>query len=240
MIAFDVRLHERIGSTNDEVRRLALEGAASGTVVCADEQTTGRGRQARQWFSPPGNLYLSLLLRPGVPTARLPELAFVSALAVAATADGLLPPATRAMLKWPNDVLVNGAKVAGILLEQVDDALVIGIGLNILHAPERASYQATTIAACGGLATVDGARTILLDRMATQLQIWEENGFAPIRAAWLARAHPVGSALRVTLEGQSLSGQFAGLDQDGALLLDMPEGRRRVVAGEVVVDRNPR
>ncbi|HET8995066.1 MAG TPA: biotin--[acetyl-CoA-carboxylase] ligase [Acetobacteraceae bacterium] len=235
MIAFDVRLHERIGSTNDEARRLALEGAASGTVVCADEQTTGRGRQARHWFSPPGNLYFSLLLRPDVPSARLPELAFVSALAVADTADALLPPSIRASLKWPNDVLVKGAKVAGILLEQVGDALVVGVGLNILHAPERASYQVTTIAACGGLATVDGARAILLDRMARQLQTWEEDGFAPIRAAWLVRAHPVGAALRVTLEGRSLSGHFAGLDQDGALLLDMPEGRRRVVAGDVVV-----
>lgn len=233
MIAFDVRLYERLGSTNDEVRRLALEGAVAGTVVCADEQTAGRGRQARQWYSPPGNLYLSLLLRPNVEPARMPELGFVTALAVADTVDALLPGASRAGLKWPNDVLVSGGKIAGILLEQVEDALVIGIGLNVLHAPERASYQVTALAACGGLATVDGARTILLDRMAKQLQAWEQDGFASIRAGWLMRAHPVGSSLRVTLEGRSVVGQFAGLDEDGALLLDMPEGRRRIVAGEV-------
>lgn len=233
MIAFDVRLHERIGSTNDEAHRLALEGAPSGTVVCADEQTSGRGRQARRWYSPPGNLYLSLLLRPEVAQPRVTELTFVTALAVADTADALLPRAVRASLKWPNDVLVKGAKIAGILLEQAGDALVIGIGLNILHAPEHTSYQVTTLAACGGLATVDGARSILLERMAQQLQVWEEDGFPAIRAAWLVRAHPVGSALRVTLDGRSVAGRFAGLDDDGALLLDTPEGRHRIVAGDV-------
>lgn len=235
MITFDVRQYERLGSTNDEARRLAREGAPAGTAVCADEQSSGRGRQARQWYSPPGNLYLSLLLRPAVAAARLPELGFVTALAVADTVDTLLPSAVRASLKWPNDVLVNGAKISGILLEQVDEAVVIGIGLNILHAPERASYQVTAVAACGGLATVDGARTTLLDRMARQLQVWEEHGFPPVRAAWLVRAHPTGSVLRVVLEGRSLAGSFAGLDEDGALLLDLPEGRRRIVAGDVMI-----
>lgn len=233
MITFDVRLHERLGSTNDELLRLALQGAASGTVVCADEQTAGRGRQARQWYSPAGNLYFSLLLRPATEPARMPELGFVTALVVADTVDALLPASSRASLKWPNDVLVNGSKIAGILLEQIDGALVIGIGLNILHAPEYASYPVTTVAACGGLATVDGARGILLDRMARHLAAWEQDGFAPARVAWLARAHAVGSPLRVTLEGRSVAGHFAGLDEDGALLLDLPEGRRRIVAGEV-------
>lgn len=233
MITFEVRLYDRIGSTNDEAKRLAHENARAGTVVCADEQTAGRGRQARSWYSPPGNLYLSVLLRPEAAAVRLPELAFVTALAVADAADALLPAAVRATLKWPNDVLVNGAKVAGILLEQVDTALVIGIGLNILHAPPHASYQVTTLAANGGLATVDGTRTILLNRLAKRLDGWEQGGFAPVRAAWLARAHPVGTKLRIVLQGRSLSGQFAGLDEDGALLLDTPDGRSRIVAGDV-------
>ena len=233
MVAFEVRLYDRIGSTNDEARRLAQEGAQAGTVVCADEQTTGRGRQARTWYSPPGNLYLSVLLRPEVDSTRLPELAFVTALAVADTADALLPASVRASLKWPNDVLVNGAKIAGILLEQVDAALVIGVGFNVLHAPPNASYKVTTLATCGGLATVDGARSILLDRLARQLAAWEADGFAQVRAAWLARAHPLGAALRITLDGRALNGQFAGLDADGALLLETTEGRRRIVAGDV-------
>jgi BirA family biotin operon repressor/biotin-[acetyl-CoA-carboxylase] ligase len=235
MIGFEVRLYDRIGSTNDEARRLAQEGARSGTVVCADEQTTGRGRQSRQWYSPPGNLYLSVLLRLGLAPDRLPECGFLTALAVADTVDTLLPKHTRASLKWPNDVLVNGAKIAGILLEQADDALVIGVGLNVLHAPDSASYSVTTLAACGGLATVDGARTLLLQRLQKHLAAWEEDGFDPIRIAWLARAHPAGAPLRVTLQGRALSGQFGGLDLDGALLLDTAEGRRRIVAGDVSI-----
>ena len=235
MVAFEVRLYDRIGSTNDEARRLAQGGAQAGTVVCADEQTAGRGRQSRAWYSPPGNLYLSVLLRPAVGPVRLPELAFVTALAVADTADALLPAATRASLKWPNDVLVNGAKIAGILLEQVDTALVIGVGFNVLHAPPSVSYKVTTLAACGGLATVDGARGILLDRLARQVATWEQDGFASVRTAWLARAHPLGSALRITLDGRALNGRFAGLDADGALLLETPEGHRRIVAGDVAV-----
>jgi len=233
MIAFDVRLYDRIGSTNDEARRLVQEGARSGTVVCADEQAAGRGRQSRQWYSPPGNLYLSVLLRPGVAAERLSECGFLTALAVADTVDTLLPKQIRASLKWPNDVLVNGAKIAGILLEQADEALVIGVGLNVLHAPDNASYKVTTLAACGGLATVDGARTILLARLQKHLAAWEEDGFDPVRIAWLARAHPAGAPLRVTLQGRGINGQFAGLDLDGALLLDTAEGRRRIVAGDV-------
>ena len=130
---FIVWHHDKIGSTNDEARRLAQEGAPHGTVVHADEQTSGRGRMAHTWFSPPGNLYVSILLRTGQPAGRTAELSFLAALAVADTVEALLPRQTRAMLKWPNDVLVSGAKIAGILLEQVDDATVIGIGLNVLR-----------------------------------------------------------------------------------------------------------
>lgn len=234
MLSFEVRLYDRIGSTNDEARRLAQEGAAAGIVICADEQTAGRGRQARQWYSPPGNLYLSILLRPQAPVSRLAELGFVTALAVADTADALLPPQRRASLKWPNDVLVADAKVAGILMEQVDGALVVGIGLNLLHAPPNASYRVTTLAACGGLATVDGARTTLLESLAKRLAGWERHGFIAVRSAWLERAHPIGASLRVTIEGRALTGHFAGLDRDGALLLDAADGRRRILAGDVL------
>src|SRR5580693_2293306 len=138
---FTVWHHHRIGSTNDEARRLANEGAPHCTVVHADEQTAGRGRLAHTWFSPPGNLYLSILLRTGQPASRAAELSFVAALAVAETVEALLPRQIRAMLKWPNDVLVNGAKIAGILLEQVDDATVLGIGLNVLEAPSNLAYK---------------------------------------------------------------------------------------------------
>src|SRR5882757_1244547 len=150
---FRVWHHDKIGSTNDEARRMAAEGAPHGTVVHADEQTSGRGRLAHTWFSPPGNLYVSVLLRTGQPVTRTAELSFLAALAVADTVEALLPRQTRAMLKWPNDVLVNGAKIAGILLENLDNATILGIGLNVLEAPSNAAYKTTTIVANGGIAS---------------------------------------------------------------------------------------
>ena len=230
---FTVSHHDRIGSTNDEARRLANDGAPHGTVVHADEQTSGRGRLAHTWFSPPGNLYLSILLRTGQPAARTAELSFLAALAVADVVEALLPRQTRAMLKWPNDVLVNGAKISGILLEQVNDATIIGIGLNVLQAPSNTAYKTTTIVANGGIASVDGARDILLDRLGHHLSDWQTGGFNPIREKWLNRSYPIGAAIRANAGGDPVAGHFAGLDLDGALLLDTPQGRQRIVAGEV-------
>ena len=235
MIAFEVRHYPSLASTNDEAVRLAREGAAHGTVVHADQQTAGRGRLSRRWSSPPGNLYLSIVLRPDVPLSRTIEIAFVAALAVADAVDALLPRQVRATLKWPNDVLVSGGKIAGILLEQSDDALILGIGLNVLRPPTGVSYQVATIVGCGGLATVDGTRSRLLAAFSDWFGIWQQDGFEPIRVAWLARAHPVGSELSVRMGEGIVIGEFAGLDVDGALLLDTPEGRRRVVAGDVQV-----
>lgn len=232
---FTVLHHERLGSTNDEAKRLAAAGAVHGTVVHADEQMAGRGRFGRTWFSPPGNLYVSILLRLDLPPERGAELSFLAALAVADTADALLPRQTRATLKWPNDVLVNGGKIAGILVEQIADVRILGIGLNILHAPKNAPYKTSTLVGAGGLATVDGARDILLDRLARRLDRWTEEGFYPIRSAWLARAHPIGTKLRASLGGRTEEGLFAGLDADGAMLLDTPDGRKRIVAAEVSV-----
>jgi len=234
MAAFTVIHFEKTGSTNDEARRLAREGAPHGTAVHADEQTDGRGRLTRRWFSPPGNLYLSVVLRLDVEPARRSELGFVVALAVAETVNTLLPRQTRASLKWPNDVLVGGAKIAGILLEALEDGAVIaGMGLNILHAPTGTAYRTTTIAASGGVASVDTTRDTLLDRLEAHLTAWETEGFAPIRQAWLEQAHPIGTMLRVMRDGHIVEGAFAGLGPDGALLLDNSDGRVRVIAGDV-------
>lgn len=227
---FDVRMYGSAGSTSDEARLLAREGAAHGTVVTAREQTAGRGRVGRSWASPEGNLYLSVLLRLGMAPARLPELSFVAGLAVADMADGFLPPDRRAALKWPNDVLVGGAKIAGILVEQADDATIVGIGVNVAHCPEGTAYPVTSLrAAMNAPPNVDETRTALLVALNTRLGTWLAHGFVPIRADWLARAHPLGTRLRA----DTIEGAFAGLDPDGALLLDTTEGRRRIVAGDV-------
>jgi BirA family biotin operon repressor/biotin-[acetyl-CoA-carboxylase] ligase len=232
-MTFNVQHHERLDSTNEAARQLAAAGAPHGTVVHADEQSAGRGRFGRTWYSPPGNLYLSVLLRLDRPVSTTAELGFVTALTVADAVDALLPKQIKSTLKWPNDVLVDDGKIAGILVEQVDAAQIIGVGLNVLEAPRNAPYKTATLVGAGGIATVDGARDLLLDSLAKHLDAWLEHGFAPIRAAWLARAHPIGTSLRASIGGRTEEGLFAGLDEDGAMLLDTPDGRKRIVAAEV-------
>jgi BirA family transcriptional regulator, biotin operon repressor / biotin---[acetyl-CoA-carboxylase] ligase len=233
---------DRVVSTNDEARRLAAEGAADGTVILAREQTGGRGRQGRAWASPPGNVYSSFVLRPGVPAARAAELGFVAALAVAETVATLAPPGVAVTCKWPNDVLASGRKIAGILPEAslaADgriDHLVIGIGLNVAHHPGDTAWPATSLRALGAAAEADEAAAALVGALGRWRALWEREGFAPVRAAWLARAAGLGADIRVRLGAGDLVGRFAGLDEKGALLLDRGAGGiSRVAAGDVLL-----
>lgn len=228
--------HASIGSTNVEAATLARAGAPHGTTVTAGEQLGGRGRLGRQWQSPPGNLYVSFVLRPAVTTQAAAQVGFVAALAVADAVDGLLPG--RAMLKWPNDVLVGGAKISGILAERGDDTppwLVLGIGLNIASAPEGLAYAATSLRAHGAAVSVDAALAALTAALRARADQWAAHGFAPIRSGWLARAHPPGTRLRVNLGDTLLDCGFDGLAEDGALLVRTPDGQRRLVAGDVAL-----
>ncbi len=233
MIAFDIRCYDRLESTQDEARRLAQSGAAHGTVVVAGEQTAGRGRLGRTWISPPGNLYLSVLLRLDLPPRRVAELGFVVALAVADALDRFLPG--RARLKWPNDILVDGGKVSGILIEQAPAATIVGIGVNV-RANDDGKSAITSLASAGSAEpSVAVARTAVLDALARRLQAWQSGGFTAIRDAWLARAHPPGTIVHVSTIAGSIDGRFAGLADDGALLLDTDGGIRRVMAGDVLI-----
>ena len=233
---------DSIGSTNAEAARHACEGAPDGTLVWARTQTAGRGRQGRGWTSPPGNLYCSLLLRPACPPAAAAQLGFVAGLALGAAAASVLPAAADVRLKWPNDVLVNGAKVAGILLESgaraggALDWLVIGTGLNITEAPAGVSYRASCLAAEGAGREATPAR--LLEVYAGTFvgwhRRWREDGFGPIRTAWLALAAGFGEPIRVRLASETLEGRFAALDDDGALRLALAGGEERpITAGDV-------
>jgi BirA family biotin operon repressor/biotin-[acetyl-CoA-carboxylase] ligase len=219
----------------DEARARTRDGAPDGTVVVASRQTQGRGRHGRDWISPEGNLYTSVLLRPELPQVRLTELGFVAALAVADAVDAALPGG-RARLKWPNDVLIDGAKVAGILVEIVEDnAAVIGIGVNIAQAPEAMPYPITCLHHAG--ATTASSATVLTQLLAAlerHLSDWTEHGFARSRATWLARGPAAGEMVRVRIGGHVEAGRFAGLDIDGALLLHAADTTHRIVAGDVV------
>jgi len=232
--------HARLGSTNDEARRLADEGAGHGTAVQAGEQTAGRGRRGRAWFSPVGNLHLSLLLDSGPEPARAPEIAFVAAVALRETLATLAPDA-RFAGKWPNDILCNGAKIAGMLLENHPPFAILGVGVNVVAAPpaNEVQYPATCLAAIGCASDADDVGHVFRENVLAWHWRWRRDGFAPIRAAWLEHAAGVGEAVTVRLADQRvLEGRFGGLDADGALLLELPDGgRRQVLAGDVFFAR---
>lgn len=224
---------QSVGSTNDEAARLADRGAAEGTVVWAREQIGGRGRRGRRWASPVGNLYSSTILRPDCPAQRATELGFVATLAVA----DIVPPSRAVRVKWPNDVLVDGGKVAGILPESAigqdgkTEHVVMGIGVNVGFAPDlpEMRYRAAML---GG--TVERALEKLTAALATRLAQWRQNGFETVRADWLAKAGPIGLDVDVKLGEELVRGRFAGIDGDGALLLETPAGPRKIVAGELL------
>jgi BirA family biotin operon repressor/biotin-[acetyl-CoA-carboxylase] ligase len=224
---------DTVGSTNDEAAQRADAGAPEGTVVWSREQTGGRGRRGRHWASPVGNLYTSTILRPDCPAQRAAELGFAAALAV----GDIVPAGREVRVKWPNDVLVDGGKIAGILLEsaigqtgQVQH-VVAGIGVNVGFAPQLPEMRYPG-SALGG--SVEAALEKLAAALAARLAEWRREGFETVRAAWLAKAGPLGTEVDVKLGEGLVRGRFAGLDREGALLLDTAMGPRKIVSGELL------
>lgn len=214
------------GSTNDDLLARAAAGAPEGTWLRADCQTGGKGRHGRSWISPPGNLYASTLirLRPTDPSA--PTLALLAAVALH---EALATPGLH--IKWPNDIMAGPAKLAGILLERAGDSVVIGFGANLAHAPQDLPRLTISLAALTGTPQ-DPVRTTqtLAETTARWLVRWRIEGLAPVRTAWLAAAHPVGTRLQ-TAAGE---GTFDGLTQDGALCFRRPDASLHVIhAGDV-------
>ncbi|MGH6983882.1 MAG: biotin--[acetyl-CoA-carboxylase] ligase [Stellaceae bacterium] len=236
---FRLAAFDTLASTSDEARRRARDDAPEGTLVTARAQTAGRGRQGRIWVSPPGNLHVSLLLRPDAPMARAAQLGFAAGLAVADAIRAFAPKAA-ITLKWPNDVLLDGRKAAGILLESEGDAagrvafVVIGIGVNLTAYPADTEFPATSVKTVTGTApTPEAFLATLAPALALWYERWRADGFAALRRAWLERAAGLGQALRARLPDETVEGRFAGLDDDGLLLLDAPGGQRRIAAGDV-------
>lgn len=225
---FPVPTVSETGSTSDDLLALARTGAAEGAWLRAERQTGGRGRQGRVWQSPPGNLHASTLVRLRTSDPAAPSLALVAAVALHETATLYR---VQAVIKWPNDLIAQGAKLAGILLERVDDAVVIGFGVNLVHAPDLPNRPTTSLAALTGAAPDPGIfAEALAEIFARWLGRWRGEGLARIRAAWLAAAHPVGTALS-TPAGDGL---FDGLTESGSLRLRLADGTARVIhAGDV-------
>ncbi|OHC75900.1 MAG: biotin--[acetyl-CoA-carboxylase] ligase [Rhodospirillales bacterium RIFCSPLOWO2_12_FULL_58_28] len=232
---------DRVDGTNAEAKRMAESGAAEGAVVMAMEQSAGRGRQGRSWQSPPGNLYCSILLRPDYPASMAMQLTFVAAVSLAEAVAAALPQGTVVTCKWPNDILVEGRKVAGILLETSSvgitgmlEWLVVGVGVNIARHPADVEFPATSLCAEGAAdiapaALLAGFCRCFLSSMTT----WRSLGFAAVRAAWLKRAYGLGEAIEVRLAGETLRGSFQTIDKNGALVLRRNGQERRITAGDV-------
>lgn len=212
---------------------LAQAGASEGSWLRAERQTGGKGRQGRAWESPVGNLYASTLVRVRPTDPLAATLALVAAVALEEAVSVFLP--RRAQIKWPNDLLIDGAKLSGILLERADDAVVIGIGVNLACAPDLPARPATSLAAHDALVDPATFVDVLAEAVARWLGRWRAEGIDPVRQRWLTRAHPVGTALATQLsDGLRAEGLFDGLDAEGALILKQPNGARRIVhAGDV-------
>jgi BirA family transcriptional regulator, biotin operon repressor / biotin---[acetyl-CoA-carboxylase] ligase len=228
-----IRTVAETGSTNEDVAALAREGAPEGVWLRAERQTGGRGRQGRGWVSPAGNLHASTLVRLRRDDPPAPTLALVAGVALHETASA---HAAGISIKWPNDLLAGEGKLAGILLEREGDAVIAGFGVNLAHRPDGIDRPAASLAALAGAAPDAAAFLDSLARgFARWLGLWREEGVGPIRTAWLAAAHPVGTALAAhTAAGGRVEGRFEGLDGSGALRLRLADGSVQILhAGDV-------
>jgi BirA family biotin operon repressor/biotin-[acetyl-CoA-carboxylase] ligase len=233
---------KELDSTNEEAHRQWAQGRRGPGWIRAVRQSRGRGRHGRAWASPAGNLYATLLWsgRVGLETAG--QISLVAALAMRDAVLALLPAfAPKVTLKWPNDLLLDGAKVSGILAETLGTdaegllSVAVGCGLNLASSPTDTPYAATCLARHGSLSDIDSAFGELARAMDKRLKEWDEGrGFAAVREDWLAVAHALGEVIDVRLGMGTARGRFAGLAESGALVLAEEGGRiRHVHSGEV-------
>ena len=230
-----------VGSTNTEALQLADAGDAGNLWVRAERQLQGKGRRGRSWISEAGNLYASLLLIDPAPKPALANLPLVAAVGVYDALRDYFSHAPQALtIKWPNDVLVDGAKINGILLESMfrsdrSHAVVIGCGINCIHHPETPYYPAMSLAGCGIKTTPDILFARLARSMADSLAMWNRGaGFAAIRERWLLAAKGKGEQVTVNQSDHSVTGMFEDIDRDGYLCLKLDDGtRHKISAGDL-------
>jgi BirA family biotin operon repressor/biotin-[acetyl-CoA-carboxylase] ligase len=225
--------YETLGSTNAEA--LARAGERGPLWISADTQTGGRGRRGKSWISPPGNLYATLLLTEPSPPALAPQLSFVAGLAVHDAIIACAPAVASSLkLKWPNDLLLGGRKLAGLLIEaesQPRFSVAIGIGVNCVSHPPGTDYGATDLRADGMTVSVEDLLALLAVAMNKRLSQWAAGAsFSGIRADWLARAAGLGETILVRLPERQLTGTFEGIDADGRLLIATPDKTTETIA----------
>ena len=237
---FTVRHFESIGSTNDAAKSAARARAVDGSVFWTGHQSAGRGTHGREWTMPPGNLAVSIVKRPRVPIAFAAQGALVTAVAVADALVALGLSEKRVRLKWPNDVLVDGAKISGILLEGEAQAtatrwLVIGTGINLAHHPADTRHAATNLQAERLTVSPDVALSAYLTAFDHWWRRWRRYGFSIVRSAWLSRTiHVPSDMLRISIGREVEVAEYVGLAADGALIVVGDGGsEKRIVSGEI-------
>lgn len=241
-IDWNIETFAVLTSTQDEAKVRALDDAADeGLVVQSLTQSAGRGRQGNQWTSPMGNLYMSVLLRPLCTADLAGQISFVVALAVSAAMDEFIVAGHEKTLKWPNDILIDGKKVAGILLESelspkgLVGHLIIGVGVNVLSAPE-GRVALKEVSGENRLA-VHPFRDRVLHHLDQFYALWKAEGFGPIRKLWMAQAHGVGQTLTARTPQREEKGVFKEMDEAGGLILEISENKQIVIrAGEIYFD----
>lgn len=228
LISFD-----SIGSTNAEALERARGGEAGPVWLVTAHQTAGRGRRSRTWVSPPGNLAATVLEAMPIQSAAAATLGFAAGLSLHRALDDL---GIAAQLKWPNDVLLGGAKLSGIGLEAeaVGEgrlAVAVGIGVNVVSHPEGVPYAATSLAATGHEVTAEALFAALSERWAEYRAIWDlGRGMDKLRQAWLSRAAGIGGPVSVVLNGRTVAGTFETIDNEGHLIVLTADGRRVPIA----------
>ncbi|WP_438997295.1 biotin--[acetyl-CoA-carboxylase] ligase [Candidatus Puniceispirillum sp.] len=225
-------------SSSDLARKAALDGAPTGTGFLVGVQTAGRGRRGRTWLSPQGGMYLSIVLRPNCDKYLWPLLSFVAALAARETIENVLV-SHQPKVKWPNDILVNNRKICGILLEVVEDALIVGTGINV--APIKADrampghLSPTSLVELGDNVTTPALlATDYIDNLARRYETFNPTAFTPVRDEWMRHAAFLNQ--NVTVMDSGLKGRFTGIDEDGSMLLVDASGKtHHITTGDVVL-----
>lgn len=243
-----IRFVSETGSTNEDMKQLAAEGAAEGVWLRAGRQSAGKGRMGRAWEGEDGNVYASTLVRMQAGDPSPPTLAFVTAVAVHSALSEFVG-AGLLRIKWPNDIMAclpadygagrsggDYAKLCGMLMERTGDAIIIGIGVNVVAAPHLPDRRATCLRDLGATGC-DAAAVLsaMAEHFRSVLAQWRTYGTEPVIRAWLAQAHPAGTPLGVSLpDGTQVEGLFETLDKDGALILRLADGSSHAIhAGDV-------
>jgi BirA family biotin operon repressor/biotin-[acetyl-CoA-carboxylase] ligase len=243
--AWRLEVHATLPSTADLCASRAEVGEPEGLAILALRQTAGRGTRGRTWEGAAGGLFLSVLLRPDGPAREASQWSLLAGVALAEALAAYLPDTAHLALKWPNDVLLHGAKLAGILLECASDAgdrlswLSLGMGANLAVAPRVAERATASLAEHGPPPAPEAVARQVLEALSRWRAVHARAGFAPVRAAFLARAPARGTPITLHLGERTLGGAFAGLGEDGSLLLSAGGRVQSFAAGEVTIGNTP-